>query len=475
MRSLEMVFIVFNILMLIWVLFAKRKPQSLLLIMTVISVVLLLLHSIIEGMRWPLIPAYLITAVAIIMYVSRLSGSKRREPHTVQKSLTVKRISVTLLFVVYAAIVVALPLLTPVFSFEKPAGPFKIGTVSYDWVDESRDEIYTSDHNDKRELMVQIWYPADITAKGKTQAYRSDIHAFAEGYHKLYGLPKAFFHSIGYVKTHAFERVQLSNVERSYPVLIFSHGLGGNRMQNMFQVEQFVSQGYIVVGIDHTYSSTATIFPDGRVAPLLVQNNMSVAELDKANRQWVADVKFVLDQLEKLAANDPDGRFTGHMDMEHVGMFGHSFGGATSLQVLMTDDRIKAAINMDGALYGELRVPEEGLKKPFLMINSDSTLETLQTSTEQFDYANEVHPRYDHITQGGNYWMILKKTSHASFTDFVLSSPLFHPAQGHNVRETHQLINDYTRDFFDHYLRNKPFQFIEQHIGENPDFTIKKG
>jgi len=473
MRSLETLFIVFNILMMGWLLFAKHKSQRSLLIGSGISVILLLLHGVINGMRWPLIPAYLITVVLVLMYASRLRGSKKSEQRTVRKS-SVKRILVTLLVVIYAAIAVALPILVPVFTFEKPAGPYKIGTVSYDWIDNKRDEILTPDPNDKRELMVQIWYPADATATGPTQAYRSNIDAFAEAYHKIYGLPKMLFHSLGYVQTHAIENAQISKLEQSYPLLIFSHGLSGNRMQNMYQVEQLVSQGYIVVGIDHTYSSTVTVFPDGRVAPLVTQDITAISDLDKANPQWVADAKFVLDQVEKLAANDPDQRFTGRMAMDHVGMFGHSFGGATSLQVLMTDDRVKAALNMDGALYGELRVPEEGLQKPFLMMSADSTLETLQTTSEQFDYAKDIYPRFNYITKGGNYWMILKKTTHMTFTDFFLYSPLLQFMQGRNVREAHQLITDYSQDFFDHYLKNKPFQLLEQHIGENPDFTIKK-
>jgi len=475
MRLLEMLLIVFNILMVGWILFAKHKPQRLLFKGSGISVILLLLHGIINGMRWPLIPAYLLTIVFVLMYASRLRGSKKSNQRTVQKALSVKRILVILLAVIYAAVAVALPLLVPVFSFETPAGPYKIGTVSFDWVDTKRDEILTSDKKDKRELMVQIWYPADAKATGTIEAYRTNIDAFADGYHKMYGLPKMLFHSVGYVKTHAIENVQISKLEPSYPVLIFSHGLGGNRKQNMFQIEQLVSQGYIVVGIDHTYSSTATIFPDGRVAPLIMPKISAISYLEKANPQWVADVKFVLDQVEKLTANDPDQRFTGRMDLEHMGMFGHSYGGATSVQVLMTDDRIKAAIDMDGALYGELRIPADGLKKPFLMMSADSTLENLQTSNEQFDYAKEVYPRFNNITKGGNYWMIINKTNHMTFTDFVLFSPLLQLMQGRDIREAHQLINDYSQDFFDHYLKNKPFQLLEQHIGENLDFSIKKG
>ncbi|WP_019419845.1 alpha/beta hydrolase [Paenibacillus sp. OSY-SE] len=95
------------------------------------------------------------------------------------------------------------------------------------------------------------------------------------------------------------------------------------------------------------------------------------------------DATFVLDQIEALAGNDPDHRFTGRMDMENVGMFGHSFGGATSVQMLMTDSRIKAAINLDGGLFGQLRIPADGVKKPLLMMSADDTLTGTENMTDK--------------------------------------------------------------------------------------------
>ena len=60
------------------------------------------------------------------------------------------------------AVVVAISssLLLPVFSFDVPAGPYDIGTVTYHWVDESHSEVFSSDTKARREMMVQIWYPA---------------------------------------------------------------------------------------------------------------------------------------------------------------------------------------------------------------------------------------------------------------------------------------------------------------------------
>ncbi|UYO07394.1 MULTISPECIES: hypothetical protein [Paenibacillus] len=40
------------------------------------------------------------------------------------------------------------------------------------------------------------------------------------------------------------------------------------------------------------------------------------------------------------------------MDMERIGIMGHSFGGATAFDASYTDDRLKAGIDMDGTVCG---------------------------------------------------------------------------------------------------------------------------
>ncbi|RAV11719.1 alpha/beta hydrolase family protein [Paenibacillus contaminans] len=478
MRSFEMLFIVINILLVGWILFAKNKSQRGLLIGFGVSAIIMLMHGVIEGMRWQMIPAYAMTAVPLLIFAVR-SMSKLGEPveRTAKKMPRAKLVTVTALAVIYSSVAVALPLILPIFTFEKPTGPYKIGTVTYDWMDDRREETLTPDPGDKRELMIQIWYPADSKAKGKTDSYISNPDVFAEGYSQVLNLPKFLFTTFGYVQTNAIKNAEISNREPAYPVLLFSHGFSGHKNQNTFQIEQLVSHGYIVVGIDHTYSSTASVFSNGRVANYVPQDTSSIAYLDKANEGWVADAKFVLDQVEKLAGNDPDRRFTGRMDMNNVGMFGHSFGGATSAQMLMTDSRVKAAINMDGVLYGKLRVPEEGLKKPFMMMSADDTIRDA-TSTDDKAFAKfieETLPRYKHVAVGGNYWMKINEMKHMGFSDLYLFSPLYEKMEGVDIRKAHRLINDYSQDFFDHYLKQQPFKRLEQNIGEHPAFTLEKG
>ena len=51
--------------------------------------------------------------------------------------------------------------LVPLESIDPPNGKYNIGTQVYFWTDSSRGEVYTTDPTDYRELMVQIWYPAE--------------------------------------------------------------------------------------------------------------------------------------------------------------------------------------------------------------------------------------------------------------------------------------------------------------------------
>ena len=76
-----------------------------------------------------------------------------------------------------------------------------------------------------------------------------------------------------------------------------------------------------------------TVFPDGRTAFVQSINLTDFAERDCHIKLWKEDVVFVLNQIEKLNQSDKDNRFTGRMDTSRIGMFGHSYGGATVASV----------------------------------------------------------------------------------------------------------------------------------------------
>ena len=175
-------------------------------------------------------------------------------------------------------------------------------------------------------------------------------------------------------QTHATPGVPIAGRPSRFPLLLFAPSWTGRRNQNTVQAEELASHGFIVVGIDHPYCTDLTIFPDGRRAHSTLPEFMDwssdetvAACVRDANAQLslrTADARFVLDEIERLNRNDPDGLFTGRLDTERVGIFGHSFGGAVAAEACRTDARFKAGANYDGLLFGD--VLEQGIGKPFL-------------------------------------------------------------------------------------------------------------
>mgnify|MGYP000256497934 CR=1 FL=1 len=145
-------------------------------------------------------------------------------------------------------------------------------------------------------------------------------------------------------------RVYLPAVTNPAPVVLFSHGLGGNRQGCAYLGRHWAARGYVVVFLQHPGSD------DG------VWRGQPRREINRAMRDAasganfllrVKDVPAVLDRLARwqVAANHP---LAGRLDLKRVGMSGHSFGAITTQAVSgqsapgggqpFTDRRIKAAI-----------------------------------------------------------------------------------------------------------------------------------
>src|SRR5690606_8646007 len=129
--------------------------------------------------------------------------------------------------------------------------------------------------------------------------------------------------------------------------------------------------GYIVIAISHPYSTAATALTADSVVLANAMGTPQSADSQERERLgavWAGDVVFVLNQLTEMNTSDP--LLAGRLALEHIGAFGHSFGGATVVQAAYEDSRIKAVINMDGTLYGD--VAEAGLALPFMLMRSDT-------------------------------------------------------------------------------------------------------
>ena len=90
---------------------------------------------------------------------------------------------------------------------------------------------------------------------------------------------------------------------------------------------------------------------------------------DNEVRIEAGDDALVLNALS--AANlDPHSPWFGRVDANNAGAFGHSFGGAVSAQICYQDPRVKAALNEDGWMFGD--VATHGLDKPYMFMDDDT-------------------------------------------------------------------------------------------------------
>ncbi|TQR40568.1 alpha/beta hydrolase family protein [Paenibacillus popilliae] len=434
MRFWEISLIIVNFALMGWILFARRETKRWFIIALTVAYCVLIAQLFAEGYRWQMIPAYLSSVIMTACYLL----ARRKKSVRNRVTITLK----SLLLVIYLSVAVAMPALMPVSLLNKPTGPFMVGTTLYHWVDDQREELFTKDPDDRRELMVQIYYPAGDKGEGNREPYIRNAHEIAKGLEGDLSIPAFVLSHLNLVESNSFTEARLSDAESPYPVLIFSHGFNGFRNQNTFQVEELASQGYIVVCIDHAYDAAATVYPDGRTAYFQSTNLIDISERDRHIKLWKEDVAFVLDQVEKL--NQSNGRFMGRIDTSRIGMFGHSYGGATSAQMLAEDSRIKAAIDMDGTLYGTA-FSESGIGKPFLLMSAEMNEDSKEESHE-----DEI--RNKRALAGGGMSMVIPHTDHASFSDFHLISPLLR-SPGEDPRYVHRIINEFSLAFFDLYVK----------------------
>lgn len=224
-----------------------------------VALLLAIAQALVEGPRWQMAPAY---ALSVLLFFAWLPRSAAPAAGPAANALLVG-------LAAGLAFAIALPLVLPVFRFPHPSGPYQVGTLTYHWVDADRPEIFAADANARRELMVQIWYPAKGDPAAPRAPYLPDADALTAAFARVHRRPEFLFGNLKHITSDAIPSAQAADDEPSYPVLIFLEGLTGFRQMNTFQVEELVSHGYVVAAIDQRYTAASVVFPDGRRVAVL--------------------------------------------------------------------------------------------------------------------------------------------------------------------------------------------------------------
>lgn len=264
---------------------------------------------------------------------------------------------------------------------------------------------------------VEIWYPA-VEGTAGTETY--DVRDFVgEGIRAVL---------IGDVpSTYSYPAGRDADVaDGTFPVVLFSHGFTGMRVQSSFLTSNLASWGMIVVSVDHPSRAMENVLS-------------GTASGDRGD-----SVDDMLQGLELLIAQgaDPASRFSGHVDGERVAAVGHSAGGGTVLAAA-SDNRIDGYVSLaSGAFLG---APAEGgattttaaplpSKPSFFIGGSVDAVVPFATATQPafeaapspsllWEIEGAGHNAFDDFCTFGNGTGIIGVAEASGLGDFLDSSP----------------------------------------------------
>ena len=354
-----------------------------------------------------------------------------------------------------------------------PTGPFAVGRTTYAWSDAAQADPLAPQPGTTRELLAWIWYPAAPPRPSQTvDDYLPAPWRTALQRQTGVLLTQFLTRDLSRVRAHSIRDAEVAPQQCSYPVIFMRAGLAALTTDYTTLAEDLASHGYVVVGFDAPYRSFVVVFPDGRVIARAPQNNADLLGgpqqeqlANKLAQVWSADMGFAVDQLERLNESDPSGRFLGRLDMQRVGVFGHSLGGATALQFCHDDSRCKAGIDVDGAPLG--KVIAEGVTQPFMFLLSDHSVESDSDASQPEAIRNagtNIHSIYDRLPSDRRLMVMIRGAGHYMFSDngAMLKSPLvMHVMRSIGVvrldgRRQIAVTAHYISTFFDVYLKGAP-------------------
>lgn len=421
--------------------------------------------------------------IDVIRFVKKRKqgGPKTEQGTTAKRDGHLRGKAKTILAAVTGCIVIAISLF-PAFAFTgyeglPVTGSYDVGMVQAILVDENRLEAFEGDGS-HREVPIYVYYPE----KRRAERGKKAENPIADG---------------------------------KFPLIFFSHGAFGYYQSNSSTYMELASHGYVVISMDHPYHSFFTKDTEGKtilVNPEFIQAALRVGnaedgeipeeEIFTTTRDWMKlreeDMSFVIDEVRRQSAafegldgmSVAEGRSVkadaaenkaagfgtawhleskgdaetwkqvlSSIDVEKVGLMGHSLGGATSVTIgRLKSDVVDAVIDLDGTMLGEQLSYDNGTYQylsepypvPLLAINNENHQKDLEEYGALYVngavLANAKDARYTYF----------KGSGHMNFTDLPLISPFLASwlrTGSIDAKECVETMNGIILQFVDHYLR----------------------
>lgn len=331
-----------------------------------------------------------------------------------------------------------------------PTGPHAVGRETLVWVDYSRPEHHTIDPGDVRSVPIQVWYPAQ-PGTGRPAEYVDNLDAIEDGLKASGELSWVEVLGLRMVRHQAFEGAEVAATQEGFPLLVLSPGNATNVAFYAALAEDLASRGYVVIGVDHPFQVAATVDADGSVAWYDRSMETSLRSVEPKIEERVEDIAFLLGQLRAGAAGTEF--LESSLDLDRIGILGHSNGGLTAVEMCRRDPALGACLNIDGQAAGgpfghevDALAPEQ----PFMYLTKESAIH------------EELHRRFEAAGDGA-VRAVVPNAAHGDFADGGMFEPDFIPfsSTAESVVMTTRAL---AAAFFDHWLkepRQRPFAGLD--------------
>lgn len=326
-----------------------------------------------------------------------------------------------------------LAILFPQYRQPVTTGSHEITLAKYTWTDSGRaDEFSKSGEN--RTLTVEFWYP--------------------------------------------------ENADKTYPLVVFSHGAFGFSGSNYSTFAELASNGYVVASIGHTHHAFYTMDTNGTLTTVdtdfinkaakinAVHDTRNIEDIYNTTKAWMKlrtdDVDFVLNKILAECKNDNADTLFSIVNTEKIGLMGHSLGGAASAQIGRIRGDIDAVIVLDGTMLGE----EVAFKNGTVVLNDVPYPVPLLNVYAEDHYTNSmelVGNDYNNFYATKNaidaYYTVFENAGHLNFTDLPLFSPILAKMLGVGTVDARYCIkttNAIVLEFFNCYLKDTGKPKIER-------------
>lgn len=206
----------------------------------------------------------------------------------------------------------------------QPTGPFAVGRTILTWVDANHHDELRPTPQDDRELVAWVWYPSRTRSR-ETAAYLPP--AWRDALARSGGVLMTDFldRNAARIRVHSVANAPLAPDGRQFPVVLLLPGSGALAAGYTAIAEDLASHGYIVVGLNAAYLTTAVVLSDGEV--IYRGPNYDLDGVPEAQAiplalhlvsLWSADIRFAIDRLEALNASISGSRFAGRLDLTRI-------------------------------------------------------------------------------------------------------------------------------------------------------------